>query len=324
MPLIAVLAGPTASGKSALAVRWATQRTSLHPSGRPLAVISADSRQIYRDFRVGTGTPTEEDRQGIPHHLLGFLDPMESYAPRRFRADAEAVVTTHPDTDFLVVGGTGLYLREWMYPGAEERGETPRAIREAAAAAIATSGLDAVHADLTAKDPEGMHRVDPHDAYRITKRLENWLHTGRSYAAPKPEEPLNPLFAGVPFLWLEPERKELHRRIEARAEAMFRNDWALEVLDLMKRYDPMRTPAFNAIGYREIADALTRGKDPEALIGSVLGTVVARTRQYAKKQVTFFRHQFPRAMAFEPEKLEKALAASGWDASLIPTSEISA
>jgi tRNA dimethylallyltransferase len=324
MSLIAVLAGPTASGKSALAVRWAQQIAS----NRPVAIISADSRQIYRDFRVGTGTPTEEEQQGVPHHLLGFLDPMESYSPRRFRVDAEAAVAStiaaHPDTDFLVVGGTGLYLREWMYPGAEERGETPRAIREAAAAAIATSGLDAVHADLTAKDPEGMNRVDPHDAYRITKRLENWLHTGRSYAAPKPPEPLNPLFQDVPFLWLEPERKELHRRIEARAEAMFRNDWVLEVLDLMQRYDPMRTPAFNAIGYREIAEALTRGKDPEALIESVLGTVVARTRQYAKKQVTFFRHQFPKAVAFEPEKLEKALAASGWDASSIPTSEISA
>lgn len=315
MPLLAVLAGPTASGKTALALRWAE---ALRPTSA-IEILSADSRQLYRDLVVGTGTPTEEDRQGIPHHLLGVLDPSEACSPRRFRAEAEAIVAARPETDFLVVGGTGLYLREWMYPGAEERGETPRAVREAAAAAIAESGLEAVHADLTAKDPAGMHRVDPNDSYRITKRLENWLHTGRSYAAPKPEEPLNPLFANVPFLWLEPERKELHGRIEARAEAMFRNGWAEEVRALLappRSCDPLRTPAFNAIGYREIAAALASGKPPE----SVLGTVVARTRQYAKKQMTFFRHQFPRAAAWEPSALEQALGAAGWNARALPES----
>lgn len=306
MPVHAILAGPTASGKTALAVRWA--------AARGFAVLSADSRQLYRDFVIGTGTPTEAERAGVPHHLVGILDPRESYAPRRFAAEAERIVAAHPDTTFLVVGGTGLYLREWMYPGAEEREETPRAIREAAAARIAAEGLDAVHAELSVLDPAGMHRVDPHDTYRVTKRLENWLHTGRSYAAPKPEQPLNPLFADVPFLWLEPERKALHGRIAARAEAMFDAGWPEEVARLKKTYDPMRTPAFNAIGYREIADALARGKDPRA----TLGTVVARTRQYAKKQMTFFRHQFPRAQSWEPDTLAAALEAAGWDAAKLP------
>jgi tRNA dimethylallyltransferase len=153
------------------------------------------------------------------------------------------------------------------------------------------------------KDPEAMRKVDPNDVYRITKRLENWLHTGRSYAAPKAEEPLNPLFEGVPFHWLNRERKALHDRIAARAAGMFERGWAEEVRALMTRFDPMRTPAFNAIGYREIAAALAAGKPPEA----ALPTVVARTRQYAKKQVTFFRHQFPGAAAWEPEALEKEL-----------------
>jgi tRNA dimethylallyltransferase len=316
MPITAVLAGPTASGKTALALRWALQTKR----ARNLEIISADSRQIYRDFVVGTGVPPEDQREGVPHHLLGFLDPRESYSPRRFRADAEALVAARPDANFLVVGGTGLYLKEWMYPGSEERGETPRAVREAAQAALAEAGLEAVHADLTAKDPEGMRRVDPSDAYRITKRLENWLHTGRSYAAPKAEEPLNPLFEGVPFLWLEPDRKELHRRIEARAEAMFRAGWADEVRALLAEphgYDPMRTPAFNAIGYRELAAALTEmkaGKPPE----SVQGTVVARTRQYAKKQVTFVRHQVPHAAAWEPAALERALDSADWDVGSLP------
>ena len=302
MPVHAVLAGPTASGKTALALRAAT--------ARGLAILSADSRQLYRDFLIGTGAPTPAEQGGIPHHMLGFLDPRESYSPRRFATEADAIVAAYPETDFLVVGGTGLYLREWMYPGAEERAETPRAIRDAAAARIAADGLDAVHAYLVEQDPAGMHRVDPHDTYRVTKRLENWLHTGRSYAAPRPEQPLNPLFQDVPFLWLEPERRILHHRIAARTDAMFAAGWVDEITRLTQTYDPRRTPAFNAIGYREIAEAIAHGKDPDG----VRDTVVARTRQYAKKQMTFFCHQFPRAQAWEPEALDTALGAAEWDA----------
>lgn len=301
-PLVAILAGPTASGKTALALRWA--------KARGLEIISADSRQVYEGFRIGTGAPDEDETRAAPHHLLGHLPPAESYSPRRFARDAENVVAANPGKRFLVVGGTGLYLKEWMHPGSEERGEIPREIRAAAAAEIAEKGLEAVHAELAEKDPEGMRKVDPHDTYRITKRLENWLHTGRSYAAPKPAEPLNPLFEGVPFLWLHPERKALHDRIAARARGMFERGWADEVRALMERFDPMRTPAFGAIGYREIAAALQAGKDPL----SALPTVVARTRQYAKKQVTFFRHQFPGAVAWEPDVLEKALESGGFSA----------
>jgi tRNA dimethylallyltransferase len=310
MPIHAILAGPTASGKTALAVRWA--------SARGFSVISADSRQMYREFVIGTGTPTDTERAGVPHYMLGTLDPQEAYSPRRFATAAQNIVEAHPETTFLVVGGTGLYLREWMYPGAEDRGETPRDIRDAAAARIAAAllteeGLEPLHAELTALDPAGMHRVDPGDTYRITKRLENWLLTGRSYASPKPEEPLNPSFEGVRLLWLEPERKALHGRIAARAQAMFDAGWVDEVMRLKNVYDPLRTPAFNAIGYREIAEALARGKDPAL----TLDTVVARTRQYAKKQMTFLRHQFPRAEAWDPGALTQALEDSGWDAGLL-------
>ena len=174
-----------------------------------------------------------------------------------------------------------------------------------------------MHAELLAADPDGMRRVDPHDAYRIAKRLENWRHTGRSYAARRPAHPLNPLFEGVPFLWLDSDRKSLHRRIEARATAMLAGGWADEVRALRApphAYDPARTPAFNAIGYREIAAALDAGKNPE----SALPTVIARTRQYAKKQITFFRHQFPDAKAWNADALEAALEAAGWDARRLP------
>lgn len=306
MPLIAIITGPTASGKTALALRWA--------AARGLEIISADSRQAYRGFRIGTGQPTAAERAAVPHHLVDHLDPRESGSPRRFAQEADAIVAARPGTGFLVVGGTGLYLREWMHPGTEERAEIPREIREAVAARIAAEGLEAIHAELVALDPGGMRRVEPTDTYRITKRLEHWLHTGRTYARREPDPPLNPLFAGVPFLWLHPDRKELHGRIAARVEAMFDAGWVDEVRELAGLHDVKRTPAFNAIGYREIADALAAGKDPRAAIPGI----VARTRQYAKKQVTFFRHQFPGAQAHEPAALLRALEARDFDPAGIP------
>ncbi len=302
MSIHAVLAGPTASGKTALAIRWA--------KARGLEIICADSRQLYRGFAIGTGSPTEQERQGVPHHLLNAFDPNERFSPKRFAEEAGAIVAARPGTNFLVVGGTGLYLREWMFPGAEERGETPRAVREAAAAAIAERGLPAIHAELSGLDPEGMRRVDPNDTYRITKRLENWLFTGRSYALPQELPPLNPLFRDAPFLWLDRDRKELHDRIAARAKDMFRRGWVDEVRTLMERFDPLRTPAFNAIGYRELAEAIAAEAPPE----KILPTIVARTRQYAKKQTTYFRRQIPGAQARDPAKLERTLESSGWDA----------
>jgi tRNA dimethylallyltransferase len=298
MPLVAVLAGPTASGKSALALRWA--------EARGLHILSADSRQLYRGFAIGTGAPTADDLRKVPHHLVGSVDPSEPFSPARFRAEARALVAAHPGANFLVVGGTGLYLKEWMRPSAE-RGETPPAIRAAAEEELRAKGPAAVHAELRALDPEAMEGIDPRDRHRVLKRLENWRATGRSYKAP--ESAPDPSFEGVPFLWLDPARDALHRSIEIRVKRMLAEGWGDEVQRLMRAHDPESTPAFNALGYRELARALRLGHAPE----TVLEVILARTRQYAKKQVTFFRHQFPGSRAFEPGVLAQKLESSGWN-----------
>jgi tRNA dimethylallyltransferase len=298
MPVVAVLGGPTASGKSALALRWA--------KARGLRILSADSRQLYRGFAIGTGAPTEEELRSVPHHLVGTVEPSETFSPARFRAEAARIVAEHPGEGFLVVGGTGLYLKEWRTPS-RDRGETPPEIREAAAREIAAKGTAAVHAELAKHDPEGLAGVDPNDRHRVQKRLENHLFTGLPYANPR--EP-DPLFEGVPFVWLDPTRPSLHHAIETRVRVMFTAGWADEVERLMRAWDPATTPAFNALGYRELAQALGRGEAPD----SVLEQVVARTRQYAKKQVTFFRHQFAGARAFDPGVLAEKLASTGWNA----------
>jgi tRNA dimethylallyltransferase len=311
MPLVALLGGPTASGKSALALRWAR--------ARGLEIISADSRQLYRGFSIGTGAPTLDERAEVPHHLVGCADPREPFSPQRFRAEAASLLASRPESRFLVVGGTGLYLKEWMFPSAHDRGETPPQIRAAAERELAERGAAAVHADLSALDPGGMEGVAPQDRYRLQKRLENWRFTGKSYARGNGNARPDAAFDGVPFAWLDPARDVLHARIEARVRAMFAQGWIDEVRGLLRAYDPATTAAFNALGYREIAEALAA--DPalastpsEALVEKVL----ARTRQYAKKQTTFFRHQFsttsgPMARAFSPEDLAGRLESFGWD-----------
>jgi tRNA dimethylallyltransferase len=313
MPLVAILGGPTASGKSALALRWAR--------ARGLEIISADSRQLYRGFTIGTGAPTIAEQAEVQHHLVGHADPRDPFSPQRFRAEAASIVKSRPESRFLVVGGTGLYLKEWMHPSGHDRGDTPPEIRAAAEREIAERGAAAVHADLSARDPGGMHGVAPQDRYRIQKRLENWRYTGKSYARGEETKP-DPVFDGVPFAWLDPAREVLHARIESRVRAMFAQGWIDEVRALLEEHDPATAPAFNALGYREIAEALAAhpalsSTPPEALVANIL----ARTRQYAKKQTTFFRHQFgPVARAFLPEELAGRLESSGWDPKcLFPT-----
>jgi tRNA dimethylallyltransferase len=327
MPIVAVLGGPTASGKSALALRWAR--------ARGLEILSADSRQLYRGFAIGTGAPTADERAAVPHHLVGHTDPSEAFSPQRFRVEARSIVESRPDARFIVVGGTGLYLKEWMFPSVSS-GEAPGSvfnmpadIRAAAEREIAERGAAAVHADLSDKDPGGMEGVAPQDLYRIQKRLENWLFTGKSYVRDGGNIALNPLFKGVPFVWLNPARHDLHKNIEARIRSMFADGWIDEVRLLMQAHDPETAPAFNALGYREIADALKEnalraGEDvpPPDLLEKIL----VRTRQYAKKQTTFFRNQFDPARhpdgfgahAFSPADLVRRLESSGWDPKSIP------
>lgn len=334
MPLIAVIGGPTASGKSALALRWA--------QARGLEILSADSRQIYRGFAIGTGAPAEAERALVPHHLVGHVDPREPYSPQRFRAEAEFLVESRPSVNFVVVGGTGLYLKEWMFPSREDRGEIPSDIRAAAEREVSERGVAAVHAGLIEKDPGGMAGVAPQDRYRVQKRLENWLFTGKSYVRAATDTVLNPLFRDAPFVWLDPQRPVLHAAIEARVRALFAQGWIAEVEALLRTFDPATTPAFNALGYAEIAEALREGTlrsrdgDPTVSPASnapeeLVQRIVAHTRQYAKKQTTFLRHQFAKvkegegsqgsmgeggvqARAWDPNALAERLESSHWDA----------
>ena len=300
MGIVAILGGPTASGKTALALRWAKAKN--------LEIISADSRQNYRGFCIGTGAPTEKETAHIPHHLTGFLDPQENFSPKSFRTAVVEILATHPETNFLLVGGTGLYIKELLY-GGTSRGETPPEIRTQAEKEISVKGLSAVYAELLAKDPEGMDRVDARDKHRIQMRLENQILTGRPFRDFAFSKTIDARFENVPVFWLDPTRETLHANIADRIRNMAAQGWLDEVRSLLERHDPSTAPAFNALGYRELAE-VARGK---ASLSGTWEDIAQRTRQYAKRQTTFFRHQIPGARSASPEALETALQQADWD-----------
>lgn len=296
-----ILCGPTAIGKSALALALA-ERNGFH-------LLSADSRQIYRGLAIGTGAPNAADLARVPHHLIGDLDPAEAFSHREYPARAHAVLTAHPEDRFLIVGGTGLYLKELLHPAARDRGPTPEPIRKAVQDRLAAEGPAALHAELSRLDPESLQGVHPNDAYRIAKRWENHLLTGEAYGAFAGPAALDPRFHGVPILRLEDPRATLYARIDQRVEAMVRAGWLDEARALMARPGWEHFPALSSLGYREMADVVA-GRSP---LHQALAEVQQKTRRYAKRQITFFRGQFPTAEPWPVDRLHKALQAADWD-----------
>jgi tRNA dimethylallyltransferase len=298
--IVGILGGPTAIGKSALALSLAERNG--------FRILSADSRQIYRGMSIGTGAPTVAERAKVPHHLVGILDPSESFSPREFPARVHAELAAHPEARFLLVGGTGLYLKELLYPAARDRGPTPEAVRKRVQDRLATEGPAALHAELSRLDPASLLGVHPNDAYRIAKRWENHLITGEGYGGFAGPAVMDPRFAGVPLLRLDDDRAALYARIDGRVEDMVRSGWLDEVRALMARPGWEDFPALSSLGYREMSEVVTG-----APLASALADVQKRTRNYAKRQLTFFRGQFPTAETWSVDLLRASLEAVDWD-----------
>jgi tRNA dimethylallyltransferase len=272
-------------------------------------ILSADSRQVYRGLPIGTGAPSGADLARVPHHLVGILDPSEPFSPREFPARVHAVLAAHPEERFLLVGGTGLYLKELLYPAARDRGPTPEAVRKQVQDRLAAEGPAALHAELSRLDPESLRGVHPNDAYRIAKRWENHLITGEGYGGFAGPAMMDPRFAGIPILRLDEDRAALYARIDKRVEDMIRAGWLDEVRALMARPGWEDFPALSSLGYREMAE-VAAGLRP---LHQALAEVQQKTRRYAKRQLTFFRGQFPTAEAWPVARLRAALEAVEWD-----------
>jgi tRNA dimethylallyltransferase len=291
-----LIAGPTASGKSALALDLAQKAGGI--------VINADSMQVYRDLRIITARPTAEEEARVPHRLYGHVDAAINFSAGAWIADAAKSLQEARAQNRLpiFVGGSGLYFKA-LTRGLSAIPPIPAEIREAVRARLERDGVEALHAELARRDPVSSERLKPRDRTRIVRALEVIEATGR--ALPDWHREGQPPLLGVrefSALFLAPERDALYARIDARFDAMLAGGAIEEVAALAARQlDPL-LPAMKAHGV-PILMRLVRGEVTRAEAAAFGRT---ETRQYAKRQFTWFKHQLP---DFEWVALE---AARGW------------
>jgi len=274
------LLGPTASGKTAIALDLAARF--------PAEIVSLDSAQVYRGMDIGTAKPGAAERARVPHHLIDILEPVEAYSAGRFRADALGAIAGIEARGRLaiVAGGTMLYYRALVGGLAELPGAQP-AIRAEIEARAAREGWPQLHAELARVDPASAARIEPTDAQRIQRALEVHRHTGRAlsayHGAARPEGPAFDALA----IALEPSvRAVLHERIAVRFRAMLEGGLVGELEGLRARYAlDASLPAMRAVGYRQAWDTL-EGAAPAATLEA---RGIAATRQLAKRQLTWLR-----------------------------------
>jgi tRNA dimethylallyltransferase len=276
-----ILTGPTASGKSALALELAPLLNA--------EIISADSMTLYRGMDIGTAKPTAEDRGRVPHHLIDVLDPWESANIARWlELAAEHVrdIQARRKTA-LFVGGTPFYLKALLC-GLFPSPPSDEGHRRQLEAEAEAKGKDALHARLAGVDPESARRLHPNDVRRVVRALEVWHLTGRPLSAWQQQSwwgQDGPRFRPGSCLAIDVPRAELYARIDRRVEQMFAAGWVEEVERLRGLPHPLSREASQALGYREIGEYLVGRRS----LSETVSLVQLRTRQFAKRQLTWFR-----------------------------------
>jgi tRNA dimethylallyltransferase len=288
-PVALALLGPTASGKSALAMRLAARV--------PVEIVSVDSAQVYRGMDIGTAKPSPAERAQVPHHLIDLVDPTESYSAGRFRADAIAAVQgiLARGRAPLLVGGTMLYYRT-LAQGIDALPAADPALRAAIDADARARGWPALHAELARLDPVTARRLKPTDAQRIQRALEVCRATGRALSALHSAPRAAPPFRLAALALMPQERARLHARIAERFERMLAAGLVDELRALRARFAlTAALPSMRCVGYRQAWAFLEGACDREAL----RETGIAATRQLAKRQLTWLRAMRPDA-AIDP------------------------
>jgi tRNA dimethylallyltransferase len=278
-----LIGGPTASGKSALALAVSEELGG--------TIINADSMQVYRDLRIITARPTPREEARVPHRLYGHVDAAENYSTGRWCVDASVALSEVEQAGRLpvVVGGTGLYFKALTH-GLAGIPPIPPELRLLVRGRLQAQGIAALHAELRDRDPVTARRLMPGDRARITRALEVVLATGRSLADWQREgmtPALNPQSAVRIFL--DVERGELYPRIDARFDGMLAAGALEEVRALFGRDLDPALPAMKAHG----VPWLIRHLEGEIDLAAAADAAKRDTRRYTKRQVTWFRHQLP-------------------------------
>lgn len=295
-----LIAGPTASGKSALALELALVTGGV--------VINADSMQVYHDLRVITARPTGADEALVPHRLYGHVDAAVNFSAGAWVSDAAKVLEDSASEGRLpiFVGGTGLYFKA-LTAGLSVVPPIPVEVRDDVRARLERNGVEALHEELARRDPRAAERLNLRDRTRIARALEVIEATGRSLLDWH-REGQPPLLPRDSFraVFLAPERDELYARIDARFDAMLGAGALREIERLAaRRLDPL-LPAMKAHG----VPALIRHLRGELNLEEAASIGRADTRHYAKRQFTWFRHQLPEFEWVRPEEARGWLAAA--------------
>ena len=277
---IVCVAGPTASGKTKLGVLLAKRYDG--------EIVSADSMQIYRGMVIGTAAPTPEEQEGIPHHMIGIADPTEAWSAGRYARAAIPVVEDILSRGKLpiVVGGTGLWMEALVRGRTFAPGQAGGAVREALEWELKEGGMEPLLAELRQVDPESAERLHPADTKRILRALEVYRETGETISAHNAAtRQLPPKYDAVWIGLQFADRADMKALIDRRVDKMVEEGLLDEVRSLLAMGLPRNATAMQAIGYKEFLGVLDGTlTEPEAL-----ELVKLRSRQYAKRQLTWLR-----------------------------------
>ena len=273
------IAGPTASGKTALSIALAKELNG--------EIVSCDSMQVYKRMDIGTAKPTATEMENIPHHMLSVAEPWEDFSVGKYCAMATPIVDNilARGKTAIVVGGTGLYM-DALIRGNDFAPVPSTGCREQLEKEVADKGIDAVIARLRAVDPESAERLHPSDQKRIIRAMEVYLETGETITAHNRKTQLLPSrYNPVWFALEDAKRETLYDRIDRRVLSMLEQGLLEEIRALLSEGVPEKCTAMQAIGYKEFVDVLY----DRSSIETATALVQQASRKYAKRQLTWFR-----------------------------------
>ncbi|MCD8195130.1 MAG: tRNA (adenosine(37)-N6)-dimethylallyltransferase MiaA [Coprobacillus sp.] len=286
--MVYVIVGPTASGKSKIA--------SIISAKYNAPIINADAFQIYKDMDIGTAKISKYDPDRSKYYLLDIITPDQTYSVKQYQDDFRKVFNSLDplNNDIVIVGGTGLYIRAALYDY-----EFPEEIEQESFDDLTDEELYNL---LKEKDPASLEKIHKNNRKRLVRALNIALHSDKKKSENIASQKHDFYIEGlqVKFIFINPKRDELYERIDNRVDQMFRDGFVNEVKALTKKYQLSET-ASQAIGYKEVMCFLNREYD----ILECKNIMKKRTRNYAKRQVTFFTHQFPTIMYEDINKLKE-------------------
>jgi len=294
-PKVIVICGPTASGKTALSIELAKKING--------EIISSDSMQIYKNMDIGTAKPSKEEMQGIPHHLLDFVEPNQRYSVAEFKKDAETAIEEilAKGKTPIIVGGTGLYVDSLIYGIEYQDIELDEKYRQELEYRVEKEGLAPIYEEAKKIDSQAMEKISPNDKKRILRVLEIYKATGKN----KTEQEAESRKKGVKYDYIvfaiNWEREQLYERINKRVDIMIEQGLIEEVKQLLEKYDEFPT-AMQGLGYKEVVEYLQGTTSKEEMIEKIK----METRRYAKRQITWFKKN-KQTIWIGPHDLQKIL-----------------